>query len=114
MFYPSKKQSCMGQAHAARRTAAKLKSVLLCQQLTQINNSQTEDLLGPVLFFFFLAPATSAQRSTKPSFSPKGKRVHLRCWDAAKSKGPFGQIRLVGRSFLESPVHLRRSGFSAY
>lgn len=52
MFYPSKKQSCMGQAHAARRTAAKLKSVLLRQQLTQINNSQTEDLLGPVLFFF--------------------------------------------------------------
>lgn len=61
MFYPSKKQSCMGQTHAAWRTAAKLKSVLLHQQLTQINNSQTEDLLGPVFFFLsgtcYIGPA---------------------------------------------------------
>lgn len=69
MFYPNKKQSCMGQTHTALGTGAKFKSVLLSTQLTQINNYQTEGLF--VSSFFFLAPATLAKLCNKASFSPR-------------------------------------------
>jgi len=50
MFYPSKKRSCMGLTHAALGTGAKFKSMLLSEQLTQINNYQTEGLLAHIYF----------------------------------------------------------------
>lgn len=72
MFYSSEKQSCMGQTHAALKTGAKFKSVLLSTQLTQINNYQTEGLF--VSSFVFLAPAALAELCYKPSFSLRCER----------------------------------------
>lgn len=87
MFYPSKKQSCMGQAHAARRTAAKLKSVLLRQQLTQINNSQTEDLLGPVLFFFLSGTCYIGPALHQTQLLPKRQKGSLALLGRCEVKG---------------------------
>lgn len=47
----------MGQAHAALRTGAKFSSVLLSEQLTQINNYYTEGLLVRNFILFFFSPS---------------------------------------------------------
>lgn len=43
----------MGQTHTALRTGAKSKSVLLSEQLIQINSYQTEGLLVDIVFFLY-------------------------------------------------------------
>lgn len=70
MFYPCKKQSHMGQTHTDLRTGANSKSVLLSEQLTQINNYRTEGLLVHI-FFSFMAPAVLAKHCSQPSSCPR-------------------------------------------
>lgn len=69
MLYPCKKQSCMGQTHTALKTGAKSTSVLLSEQLTQINNYQTEGLLVHIFFSLWHLlcwPSTAARPAPAP------------------------------------------------
>lgn len=108
MFYPCKKQSCRGQTLTALRTGAKSKSVLLSEQLTQINNYQTEGLLVHIFFplwhlLYWPSLAASAApvpdldgaavipsspgwrwaRTGSPSFAPRAEKP--RCWRSLSS-----------------------------
>lgn len=75
----------MGQTHTALRTGAKSKSVLLSEQLTQINNYQTEGLLVHILFplwHLLYWPSTAASPAPAPDLEwaaviPSSRKAEL-------------------------------------
>lgn len=91
MFYPCKKQSRMGQTHTALRTGAKSKSVLLSEQLTQINNYQTEGLLVHIFFplwHLLYWPSTAANPASAPDLDGAAVIPSSPGWRWARTGSP--------------------------